>query len=55
MNYQALANDNLTIMYESIRAALVSDDGSELRAGSPEFIFAKLPNRRSTRRSRRGM
>jgi hypothetical protein len=43
MNYRALANDSLTMMYESVRAALVSDDGLRARGGESRFRIRETP------------
>jgi hypothetical protein len=37
MNYQAFANDSLTMMYESIRGALAADDIAERQGDEPRF------------------
>ena len=43
MNYRALANDSLTMMYESVRAALVSDDGLRAQGGESRFRIRETP------------
>jgi hypothetical protein len=37
MNYQALTNDSLTMMYEGIRGALAADDGLSGLGEEPRF------------------
>jgi hypothetical protein len=37
MDYQAFTNDSLTMMYESIRGALASDDAQKASGEKPRF------------------
>ena len=37
MNYSALTNDSLTMMYEAVRGALAADDAVEERGEEPRF------------------
>lgn len=37
MDYRAFTNDSLTMMYESIRAALASDDAQKSAGEKPRF------------------
>jgi hypothetical protein len=37
MDYQAFTNDSLTMMYESIRGALASDDVQKASGDKPRF------------------
>lgn len=37
MDYEAFSNDSLTMMYESIRAALASDDAQKAEGEKPRF------------------
>jgi hypothetical protein len=37
MNYAALTNDSLTMMYEAVRGALAADDASEEQGSEPSF------------------
>ena len=37
MEYRAFTNDSLTMMYESIRGALVSDDAQKAAGQKPRF------------------
>jgi hypothetical protein len=41
MNYQAFTNDSLTMMYEGIRGALVSDDARAGLGEEPRFRVRK--------------
>ena len=43
MNYRAFANDSLTMMYESVRAALLSDDGLRAQGGESRFRIRETP------------
>jgi len=44
MNYRAFTNDSLTMMYESIRAALGSDDAQKAAGQKPRFAVRKTPD-----------
>jgi hypothetical protein len=37
MDYRAFTNDNLTMMYESVRGALASDDAQKATGEVPRF------------------
>jgi len=37
MNYAALTNDSLTMLYEAVRGALAADDAAEEQGGEPRF------------------
>jgi hypothetical protein len=37
MDYQAFTNSSLTLMYETVRGALASDDGQEGQGRDPSF------------------
>ena len=37
MNYSALTNDSLTMMYEAVRGALAADDAAEEQGEEPRF------------------
>jgi hypothetical protein len=37
MDYQAFTNGSLTVMYETVRGALASDDAQEQRGEDPRF------------------
>jgi hypothetical protein len=37
MNYAALTNDSLTMMYEAVRGALAADDAAEKQGNEPPF------------------
>jgi hypothetical protein len=37
MDYRTFTNDSLTMMYESIRGALASDDAQRLAGDTPRF------------------
>ena len=37
MDYRAFTNDNLTLMYESVRGALASDDAQKATGEVPRF------------------
>jgi hypothetical protein len=37
MDYEAFSNDSLTMMYESIRGALASDDAQKVQGEEPRF------------------
>jgi len=43
MDYQAFTNGSLTVMYETVRGALASDDGQEQRGEDPRFRVRKTP------------
>ena len=43
MNYQAFTKDSLTMMYESIRGALVADDGLKAEGGESRFRVRETP------------
>ena len=43
MNYRAFANDSLIMMYESVRAALESDDGCRAQGGESRFRVRETP------------
>ena len=43
MNYRALANDSLIMMYESVRAALLSDDGLRAQGAESRFRIRETP------------
>jgi hypothetical protein len=44
MNYQAFTNDSLTMMYESIRGALASDDELNGLVKKACFVSGRPPN-----------
>jgi hypothetical protein len=44
MNYQAFTNDSLTMMYEGIRGALVSDDATKAQGGETRFRVRETPD-----------
>ncbi|MBR0735161.1 hypothetical protein ABIB94_004799 [Bradyrhizobium sp. JR7.2] len=37
MDYRAFTNDSLTMMYESVRGALASDDAQKAAGAAPRF------------------
>ena len=43
MDYEAFTNDSLTMMYESIRGALDSDDAQKAQGGKPRFRVRETP------------
>ena len=47
MNYQAFTNDSLTMMYESIRGALASDDAQKAGGDQPRFCVRETPDWRA--------
>jgi hypothetical protein len=44
MNYQALTNDSLTMMYEAVRGALAADDAQERLNADPRFRVRETPD-----------
>jgi hypothetical protein len=44
MNYQAFTNDSLTMMYEGVRGALVSDDALVGLDEDPRFRVRETPD-----------
>ena len=44
MDYRAFTNDSVTMMYESIRAALASDDAQKAAGQKPRFAVRKTPD-----------
>jgi hypothetical protein len=44
MDYQAFTNDSLTMMYESIRGALASDDARRAAGEKPRFRVRETPD-----------
>ena len=44
MDYRAFTNDSLTMMYESIRAALESDDARKNAGQKPRFAVRETPD-----------
>ena len=44
MNYQAFANDSLTMMYEGIRGALAADDGLRDLGEESRFRVRETPD-----------
>jgi hypothetical protein len=61
MDYRAFTNNSLTMMYESIRAALASDDAQKAASQEPRFAVRGTPDGREhagnleAERLRRGM
>jgi hypothetical protein len=47
MNYPAFTNDNLTMMYEGIRGALVADDALSGLGEKPRFRVRETTRRRT--------
>ena len=47
MNYQAFSNDSLTMMYESVRGALASDDAQKAAGDPPRFGVRETPDWRN--------
>lgn len=47
MNYQAFSNDSLTMMYESVRGALASDDAQKAAGDPPRFQVRETPDWRN--------
>jgi hypothetical protein len=43
MDYQAFTNESLTMMYESIRGALASDDALKMQGQNPRFRVRETP------------
>ena len=43
MNYQAFTNGSLTVMYESVRGALASDDALKAQDQEPRFKVRETP------------
>jgi len=43
MNYQALTNDSLTMMYEAIRGALAADDALKAQGNETKFRVRETP------------
>jgi hypothetical protein len=43
MDYQAFTNGSLTVMYETVRGALASDDAQEQRGEDPRFRVRETP------------
>jgi hypothetical protein len=43
MDYQAFTNGSLTVMYETVRGALASDDAQEQRGEDPRFRVRATP------------
>jgi hypothetical protein len=43
MNYQAFTNGSLTMMYESVRGALASDDALKAQDQEPRFKVRETP------------
>jgi len=43
MNYQAFTNGSLTMMYESVRGALASDDALKAQDREPRFKVRETP------------
>ena len=43
MNYQAFTNGSLTMMYESVRGALASDDALRAQDQEPRFKVRETP------------
>jgi len=43
MDYQAFTNGSLTVMYETVRGALASDDAQEKRSEDPRFRVRETP------------
>ena len=43
MNYQAFTNGSLTMMYESVRGALASDDALKAQDQEPQFKVRETP------------
>ena len=43
MDYGAFTNDSLTMMYESIRGALASDDAQKAQGDKPRFRIRDTP------------
>ncbi len=43
MDYEAFNNDSLTMMYESIRVALASDDAQKAKGEKPRFRVRETP------------
>ena len=44
MNYQAFTNDSLTMMYESVRGALASDDALAALGEQCRFLVRQTPD-----------
>ena len=44
MDYRAFTNDSLTMMYESIRGALASDDAHKAAGENPRFRVRETPD-----------
>ena len=44
MKYRAFTNDSLTMMYESIRAPLASDDAQKAAGQKPRFAVRETPD-----------
>ncbi|MET4240766.1 hypothetical protein [Bradyrhizobium sp. RT10b] len=43
MDYRAFTNDSLTMMYESVRGALASDDAQKVAGEKPRFQVRETP------------
>ncbi len=43
MDYEAFTNDSLTMMYESVRGALASDDVQKAQGEKPRFRIRETP------------
>jgi hypothetical protein len=44
MNYQAVTNDSLTLMYEAIRGALAADDALKRQESETKFRVRETPD-----------
>ena len=44
MNYQALTNDSLTVMYEAVRGALAADDALTRQGMETRFRVRETPD-----------
>jgi hypothetical protein len=44
MDYPRYTNESLTMMYEAVRGALVSDDSMERQGGDPKFKVRDTPD-----------
>jgi hypothetical protein len=44
MNYQAVTNDSLTMMYEAVRGALAVDDASKRQGAETRFRVRETPD-----------
>lgn len=44
MDYRAFTNDSITMMYESVRGALASDEAQKAAGGKPRFQVRETPD-----------